>query len=450
MEDDNSRRARKDEAKRLKRKVIEDAGGKRPRSVAKAKTENVTVKPKKIKKKLPTKNRFGKVMEQVPSLNKSRSSTLSIAIPGSVVSNAQTKELRTQLVGQIARAAAIYHVDEIIVFDDKLSTEINKRGGFYQNNRRRQSGDDRNKEVKTHHEEKNDEEKETSDDRKPGSKNSSDPHEFMTRVLQYCECPQYLRRYFFSMHPDLQFGGLLAPLDAPHHVRLWDKCKYREGIVLDRKGKDGGSLVNCGIRDRPVEIDRVLDAGLRCTVMLDIKVYDAPGRQIKGKVVSPTAPREDSGTYWGYTTRRASSINAIFDESPYGAYDLKIGTSERGDVTVDDKNFRLPSFKHSLIVFGGVAGIEECVDADESLSVAGDNSKSLFDIWMNICPYQASRTIRTEEAILITLSRMSPHMFQNITSSTDRNQNKLLSDEKVETVKFSDSEPSDESSDDEQ
>ena len=100
-------------------------------------------------------------------------------------------------------------------------------------------------------------------------------------------------------------------------------------------------------------------------------------------MVSPTAPREEDGTYWGYSTRLAHSINAIFDECPYGdaGYDLKIGTSERGTVTVDDDGFSLPSFRHSLIVFGGVAGIEECVDADETLTLSGERSMTLFDMW---------------------------------------------------------------------
>ena len=78
----------------------------------------------------------------------------------------------------------------------------------------------------------------------------------------------------------------------------------------------------------------------------------------------------------------ASSINAVFDECPFeGGYDLKIGTSERGDTSVEEKNFKLPSYKHTLIVFGGVAGIEECVDADESIKLPGSQSKQLFDMW---------------------------------------------------------------------
>ena len=49
-----------------------------------------------------------------------------------------------------------------------------------------------------------------------------------------------------------------------------------------------------------------------------------------------------------------------------------------------------------MIVFGGVAGIEECVNNDEELSISGDQSHTLFDVWVNTCPSQGSRTIRTE------------------------------------------------------
>jgi predicted SPOUT superfamily RNA methylase MTH1 len=116
---------------------------------------------------------------------------------------------------------------------------------------------------------------------------------------------------------------------------------------------------------------------------------------MKGTVVSPTTPRDEGGMYWGYTTRLASSINAIFEECPYeGGYDLKVGTSERGDVSIDDGSFSLKKkkqsnkngscnerFDHLIIVFGGVAGIEESVDADESMKLSGEDSKKMFDVW---------------------------------------------------------------------
>ena len=331
-----SRKKRKEEARRLKRQRIEEAGGVRPRAKKRG-NENHNKKHDTIRQ-----HRFGRVMDQVPCRNKPRFSTLSVALPGSVVSNCQTRELRTHLVGQIARAATIYHVDEIVVFDDKLSNRND------------------------HHRRHNDKESD--------AKQDYDPHTFMARVLQYCECPQYLRRHFFPRHRDLQFVGLLPPMDAPHHVRVDDHCKYREGVVLDKTSASGNSVVNCGLR-KPVEIDTRLTPDIRCTVQIDS--YTAS----RGKVVSPSAPREDNGTYWGYTTRLASSIHAVFDECPFGQYDLKIGTSERGDTSLERKDFELPAFKHALIVFGGVAGIEECVDADETMKLPGSESKRLFDLW---------------------------------------------------------------------
>jgi methyltransferase len=469
MEDVNSKRKRKEEAKMLKRKRIEESGGIRPRNTNNRKDEAPTAtaaataaatatttsngsksiitntdRTTSFKKKQfepSSKHRFGRVMESVPCRKQPRYSTLSIALPGSVVSNCQTRELKTQLVGQIARACAVYHVDEIIVFDDKLAEDKNDKGFF--RNKHREETKQREKEEKKEEikEEEPKEEKKEEPSDKPRFKRS-DPHTFMARVLQYCECPQYLRRQFFPMHPDLQFTGLLSPLDSPHHVRQEERSKYREGVVMDRKGAKG-SLVNCGIKNRPVEIDRVLMAGVRVTVQLDVKVYGSAGK-IYGTVVSPSAPREDDGTYWGYNTRLASSINAVFEECPFeGGYDLKIGTSERGDITVDDKDFGLPKFQHSLIVFGGVAGIEECVDADESLKVPGSQSRKLFDMWVNTCPYQGSRTIRTEEAVLISLCRLSPYMASN--SETQGETPHVVAKE-TEAINFSDEEPSDESS----
>ena len=187
---------------------------------------------------------------------------------------------------------------------------------------------------------------------------------------------------------------------------------------------------------------------------------------MKGKVVSPTTPRDEDGIYWGYTTRLASSINAIFDESPYeGGYDLKVGTSERGDVSIDDPKFCLKKkrakkskskggdddgdndaehFNHLLIVFGGVAGIEECVDADESMTLSGEDSKKMFDVWVNICPYQGSRTIRSEEAVFIALARLSPFMAKN--SAKGKIKKRVV---KTKDVEFSDEAVSEESSDEE-
>lgn len=54
-----------------------------------------------------------------PPLPTGRPYTLSVALPGSILDNAQSPELRTYLAGQIARACAIFCVDEIVVFDEE-------------------------------------------------------------------------------------------------------------------------------------------------------------------------------------------------------------------------------------------------------------------------------------------------------------------------------------------
>ena len=172
--------------------------------------------------------------------------TVSIAVPGSVVSNAQTRELQTQLAGQIARAAAVYRVDEVIIFDDGLGSKLQTTSNYRRGPRKRDGdAEDGNDEVK----------REKEDTRPAHMRPSTDPHAFLARILQYCECPQYLRRRLFPVHPDLQFAGLLPPLDAPHHLRRGDTSAFREGVVVEQKdgGDDGkGSLVDCGVPNKLV------------------------------------------------------------------------------------------------------------------------------------------------------------------------------------------------------
>lgn len=211
-------------------------------------------------------HRFGRVMHQPPKLKlhpRSASSsstaatvypTVSIAIPGSIVSNAQTRELQTQLAGQIARAAAVYRVDEIVVFDDGLGSTLKTLSNYRRgpNPRNKEQHDDRHK---------NDASSPAKQERQSTLEQpSTNPHAFLARILQYCECPQYLRRAFFPTHPDLQFAGLLPPLDAPHHLRRNDVSVYREGVVVKRMDGDAkdhddadGSLVDCGIPNTLVQ-----------------------------------------------------------------------------------------------------------------------------------------------------------------------------------------------------
>ncbi|XP_072908462.1 putative methyltransferase C9orf114 homolog isoform X2 [Hemitrygon akajei] len=321
---------------------------------------------KKLEKQSAKQQKTEKDQEEKKE-QKERLPTVSVALPGSVLDNAQSPDLRTYLAGQIARACTVFCVDEIVVFDEQGEDAKTVEGEF----------------------------------QGIGKKGHASVQ--LARILQYLECPQYLRKSFFPKHRDLQFAGLLNPLDSPHHMRIDEASEYREGVVVDKPSKPNkGSFVNCGMR-KDVQIDRCLRAGLRVTVQLH-KNKHPESKRFKGTVVAPHVPRMESGLYWGYTVRLASCLSAVFTECPFeDGYDLTIGTSERGSNT---DGTTLPSFRHMLVVFGGLKGLEASVDADENLKLT--EPSVLFHHYLNTCPGQGSRTIRTEEAILITLSALRP------------------------------------------
>jgi hypothetical protein len=67
---------------------------------------------------------------------------------------------------------------------------------------------------------------------------------------------------------------------------------------------------------------------------------------------------------------------------------------------------QVPKFRHLLVAFGGLNGLEECVQHDSSYAKSAP--EKVFDMYLNTCPEQGSRTIRTEEAVLISFSYLQP------------------------------------------
>lgn len=282
-----------------------------------------------------------------------RTWTVSIAVPGSVIDNTQNVEYATFVAGQIARVAAIYNVDEVVVLDESCS--------------------------------------ENSDTVSSGAA-------FLARLLQFMETPQYLKKLLIPVHPDLRLAGLLPPLDAPHHLRATEWKPYREGVVL--KSQEGvGSFVDIGL-DRTAFVKQPLRPNLRVTLdvgqtMATQFMPELSENVVCAKVVSPSTPRERHGLYWGYSVRIARGIKSLFKEGPF-SYDLKVGTSERGEA-VGPCELLLPHFRHILIAFGGPLGLEHTFKGDPHYSTR--TPVEVFDVYLNTCPHQGSRTIRTEEAI---------------------------------------------------
>ncbi|KAL1832480.1 hypothetical protein ACET3Z_002131 [Daucus carota] len=324
-----------------------------PSCVNGSNSDEKTDKKKKKKKKHKEDEKSAQIKEKP---------TVSIALPGSIIHNAQSLELATRLAGQIARAATIFRIEEIVVFDNKVH-----------------SGD--SSFVLP----------DSSDENETGSA-------FLIRILMYLETPQYLRRTLCPWHNSLRFAGLLPPLDAPHHLRKHEWGTYREGVILkERAAESGQSLADVGL-NKNVVIDQVLEPGTRVTVAMGTNRHlDDKPRQI----VSSSKPREEAGAYWGYKVRYAANISSVFQSCPYqGGYDHLIGTSEHG-LFFKSSELTLPPFRHLLIAFGGLAGLEECFEEDKNMK--GKKPSDVFHSYLNVCPNQGSRTIRTEEAVFISL-----------------------------------------------
>ncbi|WEW57551.1 hypothetical protein PRK78_003018 [Emydomyces testavorans] len=331
-----------------------------------------------------------------------RSHSLSIALPGSIVANAKSHDQKTYLVGSIARALAVFCVDEIVIFDDEPRAQ-------------------------------------PSENAQP-SKNEytafSDPSHFLAHVLSYLETPPHLRRDLFPMHPNLRTAGTLPSLDMPHHIRANEWSEYREGVTIpgehhgadetasarnktkkkkkskirqheeeeDHNDKDLFTLVNVGLPE-PV---RIPDISIPPHTRLTLK-FKSHNPSDGAHPVAPSAPREEAGYYWGYSIRRCCSLSSVFTECPFdGGYDLSFGTSERGEPLADvlRRQEEIPQYRHLLLVFGGVAGLETAAKADGELVERGigpGEVGGLFDYWVNVLPGQGSRTIRTEEAVWLGL-----------------------------------------------
>ena len=271
---------------------------------------------------------------------------LSIAIPASTISDTPHLREKTAKIGLIGRAAAIFRVDEIIVYPDTPKT-------------------DQRRDL-----------------------------DFIALLLSYLETPQYLRKRLFGLEADLEFAGILPPLRTPHHP-LSGKTKhltvgeYREGVVLSESKE--GLIVDIGVQQPALLRQKQFAVGDRLTLQV-VNV----GKQIEVQAAS----REDVPVYWGYRVRveKRSFGQLVAD----GGFDLRIATARIGDNFMDvaDKiGSKWGGSQRVLVAFGAPSrGLHE-IAQDEGLALA-----DVADFVVNTVPNQGTVTVRTEEALLATLA----------------------------------------------
>jgi predicted SPOUT superfamily RNA methylase MTH1 len=315
------------------------------------------------------------------------------------VHSAQSHEQRTSLAGHVARALSVFCVDEVVIFSD----------GHGQSNP-----------AKRHHN-RTHSFSHQSDSSQDDYTGTSDPDHFLIHLLSYLETPPHLRKRLFPLHPNLRTAGTLPSLDLPHHLKPDEWCPYREGVTL-AGADEHGTFVEAGLRI-PITVEEQIPENTRVTLKFLPGAEEASkntsSEVIKAEPVGSEMPREDSGYYWGYTIRKAACLSDVFTECTYdGGYDVTVGTSERGidsqQLYSGSEDEKLGGFKHLLVVFGGVAGLEVAVKNDPELQKLGVvEAKDVFDRWVNVCPGQGSRTIRTEEAVWIGLMGLRRLVVEN-------------------------------------
>lgn len=284
---------------------------------------------------------------------------LAIAIPASVVSDTPHLREKTAKIGLIGRTAAIFRVDEIIVYPD--DPKIDQTGEM----------------------------------------------NLIGTLLAYMETPQYLRKRLFKLEPQLRYAGILPPLRTPHHplnreMRNLRVGEYREGLTLSKT--EEGMLVDIGVEKPALMLNKQLASNLRVTVKV---------AKVDNQAEVETANRSEIQEYWGY--------KVTMEKRPLGRlvkkrrFDLTIATSKYGDpITAIAKELtrKMKEANTILVEFGAPArGLSEIVRAE------GLKLDEVADFVVNTIPRQGTATVRTEEALVASLAILNMHIDSNFRCS---------------------------------
>lgn len=269
----------------------------------------------------------------------------SIAIPDSAVIDCSDIRTKTEKIFQIARIAAIFKVQEIIVFHDPFL--------------------------------------------KPARANRE--RRIITRILQYIECPQYLRKRLFPLSRDTSAVGILSPLATPHHIRSREikQNEIREAVIFLNQNQvvaDVGGKLLLEVLSPPKK------SFINKTVRVTTKILKTE-EGFKAVILS----KPPKNRYWGFLVHNSS---VTLGKMLINRKEFKIATSRSCQpiLSFSEGIGKLNSF---LIAFGGpYKGIPEMVKTE------GKKVSDLFDACFNILQSYGTRSLRLEEAMMIIFSKL--------------------------------------------
>ena len=267
-----------------------------------------------------------------------------ILIPSSLTMESRDSRVNTLKVGQIARAAAVFQYNRIVIYRDP---------------------------------ERND-------------------SRFMAMVLRYMETPQYLRRMLIPRREELCHVGTLPPLRTAHHP-INSKSEslkigeFRVGAVVESVGSDNGVWVEIGInRPIPLRTEERIPVGQR----LNVRIFSH-----EPLAAEPVDPK-DIPHYWGYDTVVVESLESYLAEKhKQGGYVVLTSRYGKGLTPEILSQMVQQGQKRDLaVVFGSPSRGVDAFLSKESM----DRYEMI-----NTIPHQGTETVRVEEAVFATLALLN-------------------------------------------
>jgi len=270
---------------------------------------------------------------------------LTIAIPDSAVTDCNDIRTKTEKIFQIARIAAIFNIQHILIFHDPYL----KPKDAYKERRK------------------------------------------IKRILEYIECPQYLRKRFFPISRDTAAVGVLSPLATPHHIKSKEikRNDIRDAAIFLHQGRMVGDV---GGKNLFEVVNPPKHTFLEKIQRITVKVIEQD-ETLKLYIL----PKRPVDKYWGYTVHSSeATIGNILAKNS----SIAIATSRtcQSITSLDPKNF---INKDVIIAFGGpYKGLPELLKAE------GKKIRDVFDYCVNSLSNYGTRSLRLEEAMMITFSKL--------------------------------------------
>ncbi len=271
-----------------------------------------------------------------------------IAIPDSSVSDNSDLRMKTEKLFQISRIAAIFKVEEFLIYHDPYLKPSHAR-------RERKK---------------------------------------IESILKYIECPQYLRRRLIPLSRDTAAVGILSPLAIPHHTKSKElkHNEIREAAIFLNQNQVMAVVGGTEL----LEVDGWKKSLKEKTLRVTVQIMKKNGK-FHARIVS----KPPTGTYWGY---KVNSSENVLSKALLNRNDYKIATSRSCEILTNFKGERSQN-RNLLIAFGGpYDGIPEMLKTERK------KISDVFDTCVSSLNKYGTRSLRLEEAMMITFSRLQDYL----------------------------------------